>query len=113
MHGQTARPATRQPETKRRARTIIILTAAFVVAAIVVSLAASLGPWWTVALIVTALVVGPLIGLLMAGAAEDGRHDQVPEELYEHPGIADRGPSDPPSPQYDPAIDPNVPDDPR
>jgi hypothetical protein len=112
MHGQTARgPTARQPETRRRFRTTIILTAIFVVAAIVVSIAASLGVWWTVALIITALVVGPLIGLLMAGAAEDGRHGQVPEQLYEHPGIADRGPSDPASPEYDPAVDPNVPGD--
>jgi hypothetical protein len=114
MYGQTARgPATRQPETWRRFRTTIILTAVFVVAAIVVSIAAGLGIWWTVALIVTGLVVGPLIGLLMAGAVEDGRHDQVPERLYDDPGIADRGPSDPASPQYDPAVDPNVPDDRR
>ena len=85
----------------------------FVVAAIVVSIAAGLGVWWTVALIVTGLVVGPLIGLLMAGAARTAGTTRCPSACTTIPGIADRGPSDPASPQYDPAVDPNVPDDRR
>ena len=114
MHGQTARgPATRQPETRRRARTTIILTAVVRGRRHRRLDRGQPRPLVDRRADRDRLVVGPLIGLLMAGAAEDGRHDQVPERLYEHPGIADRGPSDPASPQYDPAVDPNVPDDRR